>query len=200
MGGVSKRSFKLFQELCGDDSLKNVVIATNMWNKVTLAEGEAREKELKDDERFFKHALNKKARLDRHDNTLDSARQIISKFFTNRPMPLAVQKELVDEKMYFLNTSVGKGITRELQEMIRKQKKDMGSLEEELAEAKRDKDKKAKAELMAEKRKSRMMLARFQKEIKNLSDYHKRRRRAMNSLDSRGETGGVTKPRRFACF
>ncbi|RXW11980.1 hypothetical protein EST38_g13874, partial [Candolleomyces aberdarensis] len=32
-GGLSTRYFRMFREQCGDNSLKNVVILTNMWNE-----------------------------------------------------------------------------------------------------------------------------------------------------------------------
>ena len=47
MGGVAKQSFRSFRNLCGDTNLKNVVIVTSMWDKVTPEEGEAREEQLR---------------------------------------------------------------------------------------------------------------------------------------------------------
>ena len=49
MGGISSRTFRMFHKLlCGDDTLKNVVIVTTMWDEVVdQAKGEMREAELK---------------------------------------------------------------------------------------------------------------------------------------------------------
>ena len=47
--GVSVRNFKMFRQLCGDSTLKNVIFVTNMWGKVPKEVGEAREKELAED-------------------------------------------------------------------------------------------------------------------------------------------------------
>lgn len=202
MGGISKRSIRLFEKLCGDDCLKNVVIVMNMWNKVTQAEGEAREEELKNDERFFRHAVAKKAKFGRHDNSLGSARRITRIVFSNTPTPLDVQRGLVDQNKAFFSTSVGVEINRDLQNRIRKQREEMGSLRDELAEAKRDKDERATAELLAERKKSRIALTRFQKEAKTMmSDYRKRKWKAIKWLDNRSGGHSTQRARgRFLCI
>src|ERR1700721_3748819 len=63
MGGISKRNFRLFRELCGDSTLKNVAIVTNMWNEVSLDVATAREQELANEDAFFKPAIEKQAQL-----------------------------------------------------------------------------------------------------------------------------------------
>ncbi|KAF9463780.1 hypothetical protein BDZ94DRAFT_1258025 [Collybia nuda] len=174
----------------------NVVVVMNMWNKVTQAEGEGREKELKGDERFFKHAVSKKAIFGRHDNTLESAERLVRMVLSNEPKPLIIQKELVNQNKPFFRTSVGEEINRDLQDRIQKQREEMGSIVTELAEAKRDKDKKSLAELSLEKKKIRIALVRYQKEAKNLmSDYQKQKKRAMKSLES-----GKKEARRLFCM
>jgi hypothetical protein len=46
MGGTNRRNFKMFRELCGESTLRNVLIVTNMWSQVAPDLGEMREKEL----------------------------------------------------------------------------------------------------------------------------------------------------------
>ena len=41
-GRIAGWNFKIFHELCGETSLKNVVLATNMWGEVSRDVGEAR--------------------------------------------------------------------------------------------------------------------------------------------------------------
>jgi hypothetical protein len=43
--GIAGRNFKMFRELCGDSTLKNVILVTNMWGDVPQDVGEAREEE-----------------------------------------------------------------------------------------------------------------------------------------------------------
>jgi hypothetical protein len=73
MGGISTRNFKMFRQLCGESTLRNVVIVTNMWGEVGREVGEAREAELGSDDRFFKPVLDKGAHMLRHNNDKTSA-------------------------------------------------------------------------------------------------------------------------------
>jgi NADH dehydrogenase/NADH:ubiquinone oxidoreductase subunit G len=114
MGGISTRSFRLFKKICGDDTLKNVVIATTKWDLIAVEEGARREQELRTDGRFFKRALDLNAILARHNNTVGSAREILRTIFKNHPMALMIQRELVDEHRVLSDTLAGKEIGRQL--------------------------------------------------------------------------------------
>ena len=94
--------FRQFKEMCAGSSeantFKNVVIATTMWGNVTLDEGERREQELRQDERFFKQALYKDAKLVRHDDTENSARDILRAVLRNQSWDReALYSDAVDE-------------------------------------------------------------------------------------------------------
>lgn len=183
IGGVSKRSFNVFRKLCGDSALKNVAIVTNMWNKISPSEGEAREEELKTNERFFKPALDKGAKMIRHDNTTASAHAIIRSVMSNSPLTLAIQHELVDLGRHFHSTDAGREIMHGLDEIASRHLKEIESLQGELREAALAKDKRATQELRGEQSRTNAALMKVRKETKNLaSDYRKQRLRAMNSL------------------
>ena len=131
MGGSSSRNFKLFRNLCGDDALKNSVVVTNMRGDVDLKKGEKREAELRD--KFFKPAIDKGAQLLRHDNTAKTAHDILRYLIHNRPLPLRIQIELVDEKKRLLETVAGEELNRELLELTRRQEVEIRQLQEEMA-------------------------------------------------------------------
>jgi len=88
----------MFRELCGEDALKNVIIATTMWGKVSKEEGENRERDLRD--RFFKDALEKGTKMVRHTHPthFNSTDDILRLIIANHPVPLLIQQELVDQK------------------------------------------------------------------------------------------------------
>jgi len=88
MGGISTRNLKMFRKLCGDTTLQNVVIVTNMWGEVGSRVGDAREAELMEDDAFFKPVLDKGGQMARHNNTVASAESIIRRILDNRPLPL----------------------------------------------------------------------------------------------------------------
>ena len=132
MGGISTRNFKMFRELCGESSLKNVVIVTNMWGEVSRDVGEAREQELATQSMFFKPVLDKGALMLRHENTVQSAHNILGHIISNHPLSLQIQRELVDQKKDISQTSAGAELNRELMEQIQKHKTEMRTLQEEM--------------------------------------------------------------------
>ena len=143
----------MFQKLCGDTTLKNVVLATNMWGDVSLEDGEARENELSSI--FFKPALDKGARMARHHNTTDSAHQIIRMIMGNHPIVLQIQRELVDEHKDITDTTAGEAINRELNEQMMQHRAELKTIQEEMEQALKEKDAQMRHELEAERRKLR---------------------------------------------
>ncbi|KAH8810452.1 P-loop containing nucleoside triphosphate hydrolase protein [Flagelloscypha sp. PMI_526] len=127
-GGVARKNFTMFRQLCGKTVLKNVVIVTNMWGDVDEEEGEARENELRNDPEFFKPAMDNHAAMLRHDGSPESATVIVQKMLKNRPKPLRIQRELVDEQKDLSHTSAGKELTRELEKQRRLHEKEKEEL------------------------------------------------------------------------
>ena len=132
MDWISTMNFKMFQELCGENTLQNAVIVTNMWGRVDLQVGEAREAELMREDIFFKPILDKGARIARNENTLTSAQNIIRLVLGNRPLPLHIQRELVDEGKGISATSASLELHREINAQIKKHREEMRVLKEEV--------------------------------------------------------------------
>ena len=149
--GIAGRNFKLFRELCGDSTLKNVVLVTNMWGEVTKEVGESREQELTTN--FFKPVLDKGAQLARHHNTAQSAYDIIRSIMRNRPITLQIQQELVDEHKDIVDTSAGAVINKEFNEQIRRHQAELKEVQEEMVRALEEKDEETRQELEEETRK-----------------------------------------------
>ncbi|KAJ8118978.1 hypothetical protein ONZ43_g3888 [Nemania bipapillata] len=53
MSGNALRNLKMFQNLCGQTALPNVILATTMWEKVSEAEGVRLETLLKNKEQYW---------------------------------------------------------------------------------------------------------------------------------------------------
>lgn len=147
MGGISRRNFNMFRKLCGETTLKNVLIVTTMWGLVDPAVAEAREKELMQDDRLFKPVLDKGAIMVRHDNTQKMAHAIIHRILENHPMPLQIQKEMVEEKKDISETAAAVELDRELAAMAEKHKRDLAQVRVEMEEAISARDEEAKQEL-----------------------------------------------------
>ena len=121
----------MFRKLCGDTTLKNVVLVTNMWGSVTPEIGEDHENKLSS--RYFKPVLDMGAQMVRHHNTAHSACDIIRKIMTNHPEALQIQRELVDEKKDIADTTAGAAINQELSGLISRHKVELEGLRGEVA-------------------------------------------------------------------
>ncbi|OAX43140.1 P-loop containing nucleoside triphosphate hydrolase protein [Rhizopogon vinicolor AM-OR11-026] len=153
MGGTNKRNFKMFRELCGESTLRNVLIVTNMWDQVAPDIGEMREKELEDN--FFKPVLMKGARMLRHEGTRESSHRILRYLIHNQPATLLIQEELVNEHKNIVQTSAGSELTRVLNEQRERHEEVVAQLRIDMEVAIRDKDHETKEELKEEIRTAR---------------------------------------------
>lgn len=137
----------MFRKLCGNPTLRNVVIVTNMWGDVSRDVGETRETELANEEIFFKPALDNHAQLLRHDNTLDSARSILRHIITNHPMSLCIQRELVEERLCLSQTAASENVNYELSEQTRLHHQELAKIQQEAKIVIRAKDDESRKEL-----------------------------------------------------
>ncbi|KAF7975133.1 hypothetical protein HWV62_10439 [Athelia sp. TMB] len=169
MGGISRRNFSMFRKLCGDDSLKNVALVTNMWSEVDPAVGAAREAELRTKDIFFKPVLDKHAQLLRHDGSLASAHAIIEQIVSNHPLALRIQQELVDEHKDISETAAGTELNRELAEQARKHAEELRQIREEMQVAIKERDEETRQELEAEAKKLKAEMQRVQTDSQKLA-------------------------------
>ncbi|KZP06251.1 hypothetical protein FIBSPDRAFT_805092, partial [Athelia psychrophila] len=96
MSGSALRNMDMFQMLCGDSGLPNIVLVTTMWDQVIKEAGEMREKELRDT--FWQPMIDKHSRTARSHHTTESAWEVLSQFAKeHRPIKLKIQTQMVDE-------------------------------------------------------------------------------------------------------
>ena len=177
--GIAGRNFRMFRELCGDTTLKNVVLVTNMWDEVSRDAGESREKELSTN--FFKPALDKGARMARHHNTEQSARDIVRMIVRSRPVVLQIQRELVDERREITHTSAGEIINRELNELIRRHQGSLNEIQEEMRQALRDKDEETRQELEEQKQKLQEEMRRIREDSEGMASNYAEEKERMKA-------------------
>ncbi|KAJ6531999.1 P-loop containing nucleoside triphosphate hydrolase protein [Mycena capillaripes] len=140
MGGISTRNFKMFRQLCGESTLRNVVIVANMWAEVEQEVGEAQEAELASNDKFFEPVFDKGARLLRHTNDVASAQEFLHYLVGNQPCALRIQRELVGQGQFISQTAAGEELNREFAEKFKRYKQEMAILQQEMKEAIRAKD------------------------------------------------------------
>ena len=162
--GISGRNFSMFRKLCGDETLKNVVLVTNMWDEVTPEVGKEREKQLSGN--FFKPVLDLGAQMVPHHDTIESAYDIIRKILDNHPLVLKIQEQIVDEKKDIIDTDAGEAANKELNDQMKINRNKLKEVQEEMEQAMKDKDEQTRRELEQE----RLKLQTQMDDIKKNSD------------------------------
>jgi hypothetical protein len=186
--GISVRNFRMFRQLCGESTLKNVILVTNMWGKVEQGVGEAREQELAGV--YFKPALDGGAQLVRHHNTTQSSHDIIRRIMKNHPAPLRIQRELVDEGKDIKDTAAGETINGELNRLIKRHEEEMKALREETAQAIRERDEQTRRELAEESRKIKEQMDKMRMESETMTlKYNEERKKMEEKMKQMEEEG-----------
>ena len=197
----------MFYSLCGEKNLGNVRIVTTNWSRVSEEEGNHREADLSNV--AFKALIDAGAQMRRHANTLESARRIMSELIPLGPVTMKIQEEVRAGKK-LADTSAGKVLTAEMQEMQRRHEREMAGLKKELEMAAKLSNQALRAELELERKVLEEKIARVEADREKLektleeqrAEEQKRREeekaelmRMMEKLDNeRRETlGQVTK-------
>jgi hypothetical protein len=121
MFGTSRKNLTMFNKLCGDDALKNVILATTKWGDIEQSVGLRREHQLSDT--YWKTMLVQGSRMDRFMLTRESAWAIIELILSNEPIDaLHIQEELVDLHKLIPETDAGKTLRYTLKELLEAQR------------------------------------------------------------------------------
>ena len=152
----------MFRELCGDSTLKNVVLITNKWGEVSPEDGQDLENKLSS--KIFKPVLEKAAQMVRHHSTVESAHDIIRMIIKNHPVVLQIQREPVDERKAVVDTAAGDAVNKQINALIRKHQMEMEKVREEMLQAMKEKDEVTRRELEEERRKMQEMMEEFKKQ------------------------------------
>ena len=197
--GIAGRNFKMFRELCGDSTLKNVSVVTNMWGEVSAGVGEARERELATN--FFKSTLEKGAHLTRHHNTAQSAHDIIRRIMKNQPIVLQIQRELVDEHKDIVDTAAGEAVNKELNEQIRRHRAELKSVEEDLKKAFEEKDEQTRQEMEEDRRKLQAQMDKIRMEQETAAaKYDEEKKRTEEAVKQVQEQARLERERAEAAY
>ena len=165
MDGSSVKYVKMFQKLCGPDALQNVLLATTQWSNVNQAQGESRERELRDG-RFWGGLITEGASVTRFMGTRESGMELIDKLMGYQPKPLDIQDQIVGEKMEMSETNAGKFMNEELVSLQEEYQRDLEDLKREHQKAKKKKDNLRKKRLKKER-------AQFQKKLEEAAAQRK---------------------------
>ncbi|PUU74176.1 hypothetical protein B9Z19DRAFT_1033631 [Tuber borchii] len=134
MEGSAMRNLRMFQKLCGQQVLENVLLTTTQWSNVNPAEGQAREDGLRD-EGLWGGLISKGATLQRFYGTRESGLELINVLVSRTRKPLHIQDQIVKQRMTLLETDAGRFLNEELAAQEKALKERLVSLESRFQEA-----------------------------------------------------------------
>lgn len=123
------KNLEMFRKLTGEKNLKNVTLATTMWDKVSEEEGPRREDELRSN--FWKLLVAmgaKTARAD-HSGDPDCARRISSALLGNKPFYLQLQEEMGKDNKALRDTAAGREVMLELVRLKEEHRRELAEME-----------------------------------------------------------------------
>jgi chromosome segregation ATPase len=171
MGGISRRTFRILRELCGQDTLSNVLIVTNMWSDPPTAKQLQNEKQLRENHKFFQPAIEAGARMVRrsHMNT-ESAHNVIRLLLDKLPVTMQIQRQIVDHGEGFFTTGAARVLGEELAKAQQRYQEEMAEVREELRKAQEQNDLQTQAELRDLLSQNMAESARLAKEMQSLRE------------------------------
>lgn len=168
MQGAAERNLFMFRKLCGNDALKNIVLATTMWELVDPDVGDKREKHLIDNPEFWGWMHENGSQITRHQNSRDSALRIVDIFAsrdtTKQKVDLGIQREMVKHGKTLDQTDAGIELDKELAKERAKFLERLGSIKAGMEETLKKRDKESTARLEEQKREMDRKLKRLDHE------------------------------------
>jgi Fe2+ transport system protein B len=170
------KNLEMFRKLTGEANLKNVILATSMWDRVSPGEGQAREDELKN--KFWKVLLAFGAKTIRYAGTPESARSIAQVLMANKPFYVQIQQEMGKDNKALKDTAAGQQIVMELVRLKAEHQRELADMEAMLKST--AKENKKAVEALSEHYQERLLDLQ-----KTLADERRMNEEAVKSLNER---------------
>ncbi|KAK0726143.1 P-loop containing nucleoside triphosphate hydrolase protein [Lasiosphaeris hirsuta] len=167
VGGSGVTNIRLFKELCGEQALSCVVLATTMWDLMPRDKAERREQELICKEQFWGGLLQHGCRAMRQDDGSVSATRIIRHILAQKsPRSFQIQDEMANGTP-LIETRVGMVLEEKIDAQARQINEQIKKLEEEIARLKTEKEERDKREEEERQRRAEEEAKRLEKEAQN---------------------------------
>lgn len=143
VGGSARTNMRHFRQLCGDESMTSVALATTHWSRSPheRQRQEARHQELATNALFWKELVRKGAKVFRHDSELDSAWAIVNYLLDQNPgsgtgVHLRVQREMA-AGMTLDQTTIGAAFEQRVRELSASYESQISELRADLEDMRR---------------------------------------------------------------
>jgi len=126
-GGYAVKTFEILKRICGDASLRNVMLVTSMWSQIDEKTGSRRETELR--KNYWPYMLDRGSSMNRFYGHRPSAIAVVSQLLTKVPVVLSMQLELLNNGNRLENTAVWAYLRERLEALKQKHQETIRKLE-----------------------------------------------------------------------
>ena len=138
MYGSSLNNLRMFRKLCGDNNLKNVILATTKWSEPPKPEEESRKKELCSNDEFWALMVEEGSMVREFYNTKASARALVDEILTTGTEDFTPQIHVeLEQGKKLSETEAGSYIDQRLIDLAKRHKEEVEGLMEEQDRARR---------------------------------------------------------------
>lgn len=125
------RNLRMFEKICGNAVLQNVILTTTMWDEIKLEVGARMEARLKS--KYWKTMIDQGSATARFHGTTESAWDILGHFVrdANARHALRLQEEMVDLKKQLPETDAGKTLYTEIEALVHRQQATLRGIRDE---------------------------------------------------------------------
>ncbi|KAK5083204.1 hypothetical protein LTR05_007088 [Lithohypha guttulata] len=122
MRGSARRNLRMFKKLCGEECFPKIVLASTFWSSIDVVTGQRYERELIDTESFWGYMTQRGSSVMRHTDCKDQKsafailQYILSQSLEKQDIPLAIQREMVDQSKSINDTAAGQSVDEELRQ------------------------------------------------------------------------------------
>lgn len=153
--GSAVKTFEVFQRICGEEAMSNVLLVTSRWDDVDPATGADRERQLR--EQFWAYMLGRGSVMTRFYGDRNNAVTVASQLLVKDSVVLALQREMVDERRQLSDTAAGAYVSDAIDRDRAAHEKELRSLEA-LRQTLRDSDRAMKRQLQLDWERERARL------------------------------------------
>jgi len=121
MAGSPLKNLRMFEKLCGKESLRNIILTTTMWDEVTKEEGGEREKELQSI--YWRTMINQGSITRRFlAQSREAAFEVLEPLLeeANSRHTLRIQREMSDLHLQLKQTGAGQKLSNDLDDIFRR--------------------------------------------------------------------------------
>lgn len=121
--GSAYQNMRFFRQLCGNDALGNVILATSFWDLVSPSVGAERETILK--EAFWANMITRGSEVVRLKRDRAACLEVLGRIASSNQVDLLIQQEIVTQDRNVKDTTVGQNTaSREVQKFQMTMEKD----------------------------------------------------------------------------